>query len=74
MLAFKHSFYFFHESAFCSFTLCILSQLLFLVTHFYFYFYSSLSSFLQWGETFELPRFIVFIHILHSPVELRLSN
>ena len=27
-------------------------------THFYFYFYSSLSSFLQWGETFELPRFI----------------
>jgi len=67
-------FLFFHESAFCSFTLCILPPIFFLaVTRFYFYFYSSFSSFLQWGETFGLPRFIIFNHILHSPLELRTS-
>jgi len=38
MLDFQHSFNCFHESAFDSFTLCILHQLLFLATHFHFLF------------------------------------
>ena len=54
MLAFQHGFNCFHEFAFDSFTLCILHKFLIVVKHFYFY--SSRSGFLQWGETFELPR------------------
>ena len=63
MLDFQHGFNCFHESAFDSFTLYILHKFLIVVKHFYFY--SSLSSFLQWGETFELPRFVICKNYFH---------